>query len=162
MCSKITLLSLWTAAIVTFIWQPGISNITTNNENFTWSVRIFDPIFGWPISVENKPHGNSELILGFILAGLAILTTSFTVNVHSFEDSNSWPYFLFWQAIGGLCAAILGKHRTLEKFVIVDKPHVRLCELNRTIPFEDVLTILVSIFLHLDDERKGRESVRLT
>ena len=32
----------------------------------------------------------------------------------------------------------------------------------RPIPFEDVLTILVSIFLHLDDERKGRESVRLT
>ena len=32
----------------------------------------------------------------------------------------------------------------------------------RAIPFEDVLTILVSIFLLLRDERKARESVRLT
>ena len=33
---------------------------------------------------------------------------------------------------------------------------------NRPIPFEDVLTILVSIFLLLRDERKWREIVRLT
>ena len=32
----------------------------------------------------------------------------------------------------------------------------------KPIPFEDVLTILVSIFFLLRDERKGRESVRLT
>ena len=31
--------------------------------------------------------------------------------------------------------------------------------LYRPIPFEDVLTILVSIFLLLSDKRKGRESV---
>ena len=32
------------------------------------------------------------------------------------------------------------------------------CNFNRPIPFEDVLTILVSTFHLLRDERKGRES----
>ena len=34
--------------------------------------------------------------------------------------------------------------------------------LNRPIPFEDVLIILVSIFFLLRDERKGGESVRIS
>ena len=35
-------------------------------------------------------------------------------------------------------------------------------DLDRSIPFKDVLTILVSIFLLFRDERKGRESVQFT
>ena len=42
---------------------------------------------------------------------------------------------------------------------------VSIQSLNSPIPFEafeDIFTILISIFLLLRDERKGRESLRLT
>ena len=41
-------------------------------------------------------------------------------------------------------------------------PKVAIRAVYRPIPFEDVLTILVSIFHLLRDERKGREYVCLT
>ena len=52
---------------------------------------------------------------------------------------------------------------TSKKILSFDaRPNFFIFSLNRQIPFEDVLTILVSILLKLRDERKGRESVRLT
>ena len=50
------------------------------------------------------------MLLGYALAFLALITSASSLMVHSFDKFNSWPLFLFWQALGGLLAASLGKN----------------------------------------------------
>jgi hypothetical protein len=50
------------------------------------------------------------VLLGYALAFLALITSASSLMVHSFDKFNSWPLFLFWQALGGLLAASLGKN----------------------------------------------------
>ena len=45
--------------------------------------------------------------------------------------------------------------------ILMQRNNQNLIDASKRIPFENVLTILVSIFLLLCDERKRRESVRL-
>ena len=61
-----------------------------------------------------------------------------------------------WVGLTGVILTKVATHRVGGKIKKFARNHYR------PIPFEDLFTILVSIFHLLSDERKGRESVRLT
>lgn len=88
----------WTLATVAFSWPNSV---------FNWDFIIQDPIFSWPILIPSQAH--TEQPLGHVLATFAIVTSSASFFVYSLDKSHSWSLFLFWQAIGGLLAASLGK-----------------------------------------------------
>lgn len=87
---------LWTLALVAFSWP---------NTSF-WHFGIQDSVFSWPIQVSDRAQ--SDLVLGHVLATLALITSSASLMIHTLDKSNSWTGYLFWQAIGVFCAAMLG------------------------------------------------------
>ena len=99
---SVLLVLLWSSAIVAYLW-PNSQEI-----GHFWHVNGQDGVFAWPISVSNRAY-KSELLLGYALATLALITSASALVVHTFDKLNSWPLFLFWQALGGLTAASLGK-----------------------------------------------------
>ena len=92
----------WSLAIVAYSWP-------NSQEKVSWHVNCQDGVFSWPISISNRTY-KSESLLGYALAFLALITSASSLMVHSFDKFNSWPLFLFWQALGGLLAASLGKN----------------------------------------------------
>ena len=106
---------LWSLAIVAYLLPKSQEDELQEKflssswvQTHTWHINLMDGIFAWPISVSNRIY-KSESLLGYALATLALITSASSLLVHDFDKSHSWPWFLLWQAIGGLLAASLGK-----------------------------------------------------
>ena len=106
---------LWSLAIVSYLLPNSQQDelqekflSSSGVQTLTWHINLLDGVFAWPISVSNRIY-KSESLLGYALATLALITSASSLMVHTFDKSHSWPWFLLWQAIGGLLAASLGK-----------------------------------------------------
>jgi len=109
LCHRRMIFNWAVSALVFIFWSLAIVAYSGPNsqEKVNWHVNCQDGVFAWPISISNRKY-KSELLLGYALAFLALITSASSLMVHSFDKFNSWPLFLFWQALGGLLAASLG------------------------------------------------------
>ena len=112
---SVLLFLLWSLAIVAYLLPNSQEDeiqekflSSSGVQTRTWHINLMDGVFAWPISVSNRIY-NSESLLGYALATLALITSASSLMVPTFDKSYSWPWFLLWQAIGGLLAASLGK-----------------------------------------------------
>ena len=112
---SVLLFLLWSLAIVAYLLPNSQEDeiqekflSSSGVQTRTWHINLMDGVFAWPISVSNRIY-KSESLLGYALATLALITSASSLMVPTFDKSYSWPWFLLWQAIGGLLAASLGK-----------------------------------------------------